>query len=93
MIRRKIRSSYQSIRANFRDVADGQGAISHEDISQILQRHDVDMSQDQFFALLTGCGAAFEVSKTDEFCIKNEEFCIRNESFCIQNDGLCRTGA
>ena len=25
---------------------------------------------------------SYNVSKTDEFCIKNEEFCIENDEFC-----------
>ena len=30
-----------------------------------------------------------DVSKDDEFCIKNKELCITNKELCIENDELC----
>jgi Ca2+-binding EF-hand superfamily protein len=58
MVRRKIRVSYKDIRANFRDVSDRAVAISHSELAEILQRYDIDMTEDQFVALLRGCDAA-----------------------------------
>ena len=33
--------------------------------------------------------AFVEVSKNDEFCIKNVKLCIKNEKLCIKNEGFC----
>ena len=44
----------------------------------------------EFFCTLVILCSGTEVSKHDEFCIKNEELCIKNEEVCIDNDEFCR---
>ena len=52
MIRRKLRESFKHFRATFRDMIDANGTVSQENLRWALSNYDIDMSDQQFNALL-----------------------------------------
>merc|ERR1712072_353568 len=51
MIRRKVHLSFKPLKFAFADVQDAQGTVVFEDVRTILQRFDIDLTDEQFKVL------------------------------------------